>query len=55
MAPIRVEVSTPSRSYAITIGVGTLDTIARHLDELRLPERRFIVSSARPHGGQRSQ
>jgi len=46
MAPIRVEVSTPSRSYAITIGVGTLDGVGRHLDELRLPERRFVVSSS---------
>src|SRR5581483_10439423 len=45
MMPVRVDVATPSRSYAVTIGEGTLDGAARTLDDLRLPPRRFIVSS----------
>ena len=45
MDPVRIDVSTPSRAYAITLGDGVLDRARRLLDELRLPERRFIVSS----------
>jgi 3-dehydroquinate synthase len=46
MTPLRVDVATPSRSYTITIGVGTLDRVGRLLDELHLPERRYVVSSS---------
>jgi 3-dehydroquinate synthase len=41
----KIEVSTPSRSYAITLATGALDRLGRLLDELRLPQRRFVVSS----------
>jgi 3-dehydroquinate synthase len=40
-----VDVTTSSRSYAITLGDGVIDQVGRLLDGLRLPERRFIVSS----------
>ena len=42
---IGINVSTPSRSYRISLGDGVLDCASRLLDELRLPEGRFIVSS----------
>src|SRR5436305_7937587 len=45
MASTRIEVKTPSRAYAVTIADGALDTAASVLDELHVPERRFIVSS----------
>jgi 3-dehydroquinate synthase len=45
MTPLRVDVAAPSRSYAVTIGDGTLDALPRLLNELRLPARRFVVSS----------
>src|SRR2546430_1216178 len=45
MDPLRIEVSTPSRAYAVTLGDGVLDRARRLLDDLGLPERRFIVSS----------
>ena len=45
MTPLRVDVAAPSRAYAVTIGDGTLDGIGRLLNELRLPARRFVVSS----------
>ena len=44
-AAIRVEVPTPSRTYFVTIADGALDGLARTLDEVRTPERRFVVSS----------
>ncbi len=55
MTPIRIDVPTPSRSYSITISDGALDRVGRTLDDLRAPERRFIVSSPlvwRLHGPQ---
>ena len=55
MDPIRIDVSTPSRAYSVTIADGALDRISRTLDDLRTPERRFIVSSPlvwRLHGPQ---
>jgi len=58
MTPLTVDVATPSRRYAITIGDGALDGIARQLDGLGLPERRFIVSSSlvwRFHGARASR
>jgi 3-dehydroquinate synthase len=45
MPPLRVDVTTPSRAYAVTIGEGLLDQAGSVLDALHLPERRFIVSS----------
>jgi 3-dehydroquinate synthase len=45
MEPLRIDVRTPSRAYAVTLGDGVLDRARRLLDDLRLPERRFIVSS----------
>jgi 3-dehydroquinate synthase len=53
--PVRIEVPTPSRAYAVTIGDGAIDEIGRTLDALHTPARRFIVSSPlvwRLHGGQ---
>jgi 3-dehydroquinate synthase len=58
MASLRVDVTTPSRTYAVTIGDGILDRIGAMLDDLRLPARRFIVSSPlvwRLHGARLAQ
>jgi 3-dehydroquinate synthase len=55
MNPVRIDVATPSRSYAVTIEAGAIEHLARRLDDLRAPERRFVVSSPlvwRLHGGQ---
>jgi len=52
---IRVDVATPSRAYAVTIADGAIDIISRILSDLRVPERRFVVSSPlvwRLHGTQ---
>jgi 3-dehydroquinate synthase len=40
-----VDVTTSSRAYTVTLGEGVIDRVGRLLDGLRLPERRFIVSS----------
>jgi len=45
MNPIRLDVDTPSRRYAITLGYGVLDQLAVLLDAARVPAQRFIVSS----------
>jgi 3-dehydroquinate synthase len=45
MEPQRIDVTTPSRSYVITLGEGVLDRVTRILDEASLPARRFVVSS----------
>ncbi|MGE0447977.1 MAG: 3-dehydroquinate synthase [Vicinamibacterales bacterium] len=45
MTPKRVDVSTPSRRYAITIGDGMLGRLPALLDEVGAPARRFVVSS----------
>lgn len=45
MTVCSVEVTTSSRSYAITLGDSVIDQVGRLLDGLRLPERRFIISS----------
>jgi len=52
---LAIDVATPSRTYAVTIADGALDHVGRLLDEKRVPERRFIVSSPlvwRLHGTQ---
>jgi 3-dehydroquinate synthase len=51
----RIDVATPSRPYTVTIESGGIERLARLLDELRTPERRFVVSSPlvwRLHGTQ---
>jgi 3-dehydroquinate synthase len=45
MHTVRIEVSTPSRPYRVTLADGALDQVGGLLDELRLPTRRFVVSS----------
>src|SRR5690242_19789318 len=45
MDPIRIDVATPSRGYALTLAAGVIDRLPALLDGLRLPARRFIVSS----------
>jgi 3-dehydroquinate synthase len=45
MTTTSIEVKTQSRSYAITLGYGVMDALGRLLDDLRLPTRRFVVSS----------
>jgi len=41
----RIDVTTPSRSYSVTLSDGGIDRLARILDDLGAPERRFVVSS----------
>jgi 3-dehydroquinate synthase len=43
--PLRLEVSTPSRRYTVTLGDGILERLPRLLDEAATPQRRFVVSS----------
>jgi 3-dehydroquinate synthase len=45
MNPARIEVATPSRAYTVAIEDDAIDHIGQILDEVRAPERRFIVSS----------
>jgi 3-dehydroquinate synthase len=45
MDPVRIDVATPSRHYAITIGHGVLGRLGPLLDGAGAPERRFVVSS----------
>jgi 3-dehydroquinate synthase len=45
MEPVRIDVTTPSRKYVITLSDGVLDRLTRILDEAGLPARRFVVSS----------
>ncbi len=42
---MRIDVATPSRAYAVTIDDGILDRLGSLLDDLRIPERRLVVSS----------
>jgi 3-dehydroquinate synthase len=41
----RIDVTTPSRPYTVTIEDNSIERVGRLLDEVRAPERRFIVSS----------
>jgi len=43
--PVRIDVTTPSRRYTISLGDGLLDRLTRLLDESGAPRRRFVVSS----------
>jgi 3-dehydroquinate synthase len=45
MNPARIEVTTPSRAYTVAIEDNAIDRLQQILDEVRAPERRFIVSS----------
>jgi 3-dehydroquinate synthase len=45
MPATRIDVTTPSRSYAVLLEDGILDRAGALLDELKLPSRRFVVSS----------
>jgi 3-dehydroquinate synthase len=54
-AGVRIDVAAQSRTYSVTIADGAIDRIKRSLDDLRVPERRFVVSSPlvwRLHGPQ---
>jgi len=58
MDPVRIDVSTPSRPYAVTIGDGILDRAGEILDAIGAPARRIVVSSPlvwRLHGEQLSR
>src|SRR5262249_53189944 len=58
MEPIRVDVTTASHAYPITIAEGAIDRAAGLLGDSRIPERRFIVSSPlvwRLHGARLSR
>ena len=55
MDPVRLDVSTPSRRYSVTIGDGELDRLGATLDASGAPARRIVVSSPlvwRLHGAQ---
>ena len=43
--PIRVDVTTASRAYTVTIGHGAIARLDQVLDRAHAPKRRFIVSS----------
>src|SRR6185295_6943340 len=45
MEPVRVDVSTPSRPYVITLGDGVLARLTKLLEDVKAPARRFVVSS----------
>jgi len=45
MDPVRIDVTTPSRGYPVTLDEGALDRVGTLLDDLRVPARRFVVSS----------
>jgi len=56
--PIRIDVATASRRYTISMADGLLAELPRLLDEARVPERRFVVSSPlvwRFHGARLSR
>ncbi len=42
---MRIDISTPSRGYAVTLADGAIERLGPLLDELRLPQRRLVVSS----------
>ncbi len=45
MEPVRIDVTTPSRRYVISLAEGLLDRLTRLLDDAGAPKRRFVVSS----------
>jgi 3-dehydroquinate synthase len=42
---IRIDVAAPSRTYGVTIAHAAIEQLGRSLDTLKVPERRFVVSS----------
>jgi 3-dehydroquinate synthase len=47
MEPLRIDVTTPSRPYTITLADGVLEQLSTLLDDAGAPARRFVVSSPR--------
>jgi 3-dehydroquinate synthase len=45
MTPVRIDVTTPSRAYTVTIEDNAIERLGAILDEVDAPERRFVVSS----------
>jgi 3-dehydroquinate synthase len=45
MEPVRIDVSTPSRRYVVTIGEGVLARLGLLIGDAGAPARRFVVSS----------
>jgi 3-dehydroquinate synthase len=45
MDPVCIAVTTPSRAYTVAIESNAIEHLGAILDEVRAPERRFIVSS----------
>lgn len=45
MDPVRIDVTTPSRAYIVTVADGAIERLANTLDDVRAPTRRFVVSS----------
>jgi len=45
MDSVRIEVTTPSRAYGVTLEEGVLDRVGGLLDGLLVPPRRFVASS----------
>jgi len=43
--PLRIDVTTPSRAYPISLGAGLIDRLPSLLDAAGAPARRFVVSS----------
>jgi 3-dehydroquinate synthase len=46
MEPVRIDVATPSRAYAVTIGEDGIDRLKTLLTAAKVPERRFVVSNS---------
>jgi 3-dehydroquinate synthase len=45
MEPVRIDVATPSRAYAVVIEDNSIERLGAMLAQARVPERRFVVSS----------
>jgi 3-dehydroquinate synthase len=45
MTPVRIDVTTPSRAYTVTIEDNAIERLGAILDEVDAPARRFVVSS----------
>ena len=45
MPPLRIDVTTPSRPYSVTIEDHAIERLGQLLDAASAPERRFVVSS----------
>jgi 3-dehydroquinate synthase len=58
MPPLRIDVTTPSRPYSVTIEDHAIEHLSRVLDAAQAPERRFVISSPlvwRLHGPRLAQ